>query len=144
MDDVVVHSREQDVKRHLENVGIYATPQRRAIAEVLFRRHQHLTADEIYEKVARSAKGVSRATIYNTLNLFTEKGLLREIFVDASRTFYDTNTRPHYHLYNVDTGLLVDIEDPAVNRYFSRELPDGVKLEGIDIVIRVRNSKTGS
>lgn len=132
----------QDVKGHLERVGIYATPQRRMIAEVLFQRHQHLTADEVYEKVGRSARGVSRATVYNTLNLFTEKGLLREIFVDASCTFYDTNTRPHYHLYNVDTGALVDIEDPAVGRHFSGELPDGVRLEGIDIVIRVRNSKT--
>ncbi|HIP52860.1 MAG TPA: transcriptional repressor [Chromatiales bacterium] len=138
--DTVIDPPVKDVKTHLANAGIYPTRQRLEIAKVLFDRHQHLTADDVYEKVRGASKKVSRATVYNTLNLFAEKGLLREIFVDASRTFYDTNVRPHYHLYNVDSGALVDIEDPAISRHLSRELPEGMRLEGIDIVIRVRNS----
>ncbi len=133
-----IDNRLEDIKSHLVAAGIYPTRQRREIAKVLFERHQHLTADEVYDRMGRASGSVSRATVYNTLNLFTEKGLLREIFVDASRTFYDTNTQPHYHLYNVDTGHLIDIEAPSIGHHFARELPEGLRIEGIDIVIRVR------
>ncbi|HHH13463.1 MAG TPA: transcriptional repressor [Thiolapillus brandeum] len=127
------------VRQLLDSAGIYATPQRLAIGEVLFVGPQHLTADEIYDRVRSRNGGVSRATVYNTLNLFTEKGLLREIFVDAACAFYDTNTRPHYHLYNVDTGELQDMEDDHILEHFARSLPAGTRLKGVDVVVRVGN-----
>lgn len=129
-----------DIRQHLASAGVYATPQRQAIAEMLFSRHQHLTADQVYEKMSRSSRRVSRATVYNTLNLFAEKGLLREIFVDAARTFYDSNTSSHYHLYNVDTGSLIDMDDGDVTHYLSRNMPEDLTLEGIDVVVRVRDN----
>ena len=125
------------VRQHLESVGIFVTPQRLAIGSILFTGDQHLTADQVYDRVRARTRNVSRATVYNTLNLFTEKGLLREIFVDASRTFYDTNIRPHFHCFNVDTGELLDIENEDIARHFIDKLPTGVKFKGIDIVVRV-------
>ncbi len=125
------------IREKLEQAGIKITPQRLAVGEVLFDRHQHLTADEVYDRLRYRRSGVSRATVYNTLNLFTEKGLLREIFVDANCAFYDTNLKPHYHLYNVDTGELMDVEDDRLLDRFSRDLPDGTRLEGVDVVVRV-------
>ncbi len=136
-----MNSKIGDIRQHLASVGIYATPQRQAIAEMLFSRHQHLTADQVFERMSRSARRVSRATVYNTLNLFAEKGLLREIFVDASRTFYDSNTSSHYHLYNVDTGGLIDMDDHDITRYLSRNMPADLTLEGVDVVVRVRDNK---
>ncbi len=124
-------------RERLESAGIKVTPQRLAIGEVLFDRHQHLTADQVYDRVRGRAGGVSRATVYNTLNLFTEKGLLREIFVDASCAFYDTNLNPHYHLYNVDTGELADVEDERLLDRFAADLPDGTRLKGVDVVVRI-------
>jgi Fur family iron response transcriptional regulator len=135
-----VNSKVGDIRQHLASVGVYATPQRQAIAEMLFSRHQHLTADEVFERMSRSTRRVSRATVYNTLNLFAEKGLLREIFVDATRTFYDSNTSSHYHLYNVDTGSLIDMDDHDVTHYLSKNMPENLTLEGIDVVVRVRSN----
>ena len=140
MNSASTDNRQQDIRQHLVAAGIYATPQRQAIARLLFSRHQHLTADQVYEQMRSSSSRVSRATVYNTLNLFVEKGLLREIFVDASRTFYDSNVSSHYHFYHLDTGSLIDMNDQDVTRYFSKNLPAGTVLEGIDVVVRVRSS----
>ncbi|WP_419633602.1 Fur family transcriptional regulator, partial [Thiolapillus sp.] len=140
MNSVSTDNRQKNIRQHLAGAGIYATPQRQAIAELLFSRHQHLTADQVYERMRSSSNRVSRATVYNTLNLFVEKGLLREIFVDASRTFYDSNVTSHYHFYNIDTGGLIDMNDQDVTHYFSKSLPMGTVLEGIDVVVRVRSS----
>ena len=90
--------------------GIFVTQQRRVIAQALFARNQHLTAEQLYELVNQGPARVAKATIYNTLGLFAEKGLVREIHVSASKTFYDSNTGRHHHFYNVDTGSLMDID----------------------------------
>lgn len=129
-----------DIRQHLAGAGINVTSQRLAIAEMLFSRHQHLTADEVYEKMRRSSSQVSRATVYNTLNLFVEKGLLREIFVDSTRTFYDSNVSAHYHFYHLDTGTLIDMNDPDVTRCLGGRLPDGTMLDSVDVVVRVRDA----
>ncbi|MEN8177764.1 MAG: transcriptional repressor [Pseudomonadota bacterium] len=132
-----------DVRQQLNVSGITPTPQRLAIAEVLLTSHQHVTADEVFEKVNRSRVGprVSKATVYNSLGLFVKKSLLREIFVDASRTFYDTNTQPHHHFYNLDTGQLIDMEERLVPFILESSLPENTLVEDIEIMIRVRNQK---
>jgi len=142
MDMVSTQKNISDIKSNLSNVGIYPTSQRLAIAEVLFERYQHLTADQLYDKVSKSAKSVSRATVYNSLNLFSEKKLVREVHIGASRTFYDTNTQPHHHFYNIDSGELTDMKDKAVSHYFSKDIPEGMMVEDIDITVRIRNSKS--
>ena len=128
-----------DIKQHLTDAGIYPTPQRITIAKVLFVDFMHLTADELFDKV--KANNVSRATVYNTLKLFSLKKLVREITVDATRTFFDTNTGPHYHFYNVDSGELTDIEDPEIAKHFVQDIPKDMLLEDIDITVRIRNNK---
>jgi Fur family transcriptional regulator, iron response regulator len=135
-----VSQPESDARR-LTQAGISPTPQRLAIARVLFTGQQHVTAEDVYLRVnlEREAKGVSKATVYNTLGLFVKKGLLREVFVEASSVFYDTNTRPHHHFYNLDSGRLTDIDERLVPLVLESELPENTRLEGVDVMIKVRN-----
>ena len=122
----------------LSAAGIQPTRQRLRIARILLTGHQHLSADQVLERVNRAGKPVSKATVYNTLGLFARKGLLREVIIDPSRVFYDTNTAPHNHVYNVVTGELSDIDTGGVNPDALPALPKGTRLESIDVVIRVR------
>jgi Fur family iron response transcriptional regulator len=82
---------------------------------------------------------VSKATVYNTLNLFSERGLVKECLVDPIRKFYDSTTHPHHHFYNVDTGELSDIPDTMVNFQKLPQLPDGTRRESVEVLIKVRN-----
>ncbi len=122
----------------LRKHGIAPTHQRLEIANVLFSRCEHLAADQILTLVNERHAETSKATVYNTLNLFRDCGLIREVIVDPKRVFYDPNTQPHHHLYNVDTGEITDIpaDDLAVSGL--PELPPGMVTEGVDIVVRVR------
>lgn len=123
----------------MRKAGISVTPQRLAIAEILFARHQHLTVDQLYMQVNQTNDSVSRATVYNTLGLFSRKGLINEISVDATRTFYDSNIAPHFHLHNVDTNTLTDIDHHPAMAQLGEIIPDNTSLEGIDVVVRIRN-----
>jgi Fur family iron response transcriptional regulator len=99
-----------------------------------------MSADRVLAIVNERHPETSRATVYNTLNLFVEKKLIREVIVDPSRVFYDPNTDPHYHIYDVDTGELTDIDAAAVEIRGLPPLPQGMVTEGMDIVIRVRTA----
>lgn len=123
----------------LRDHNIYPTSQRLIVAKALFSKHQHITADHLHELLLRSGSRVSKATVYNNLKLFVEKGLLREIFIDSSRTYYDSNTSRHHHYYNMDTGDLGDLLEDHPYRPNDDDLPDGTSLENVDIVVRVRN-----
>lgn len=122
----------------LRKHGIAPTHQRLEIANVLFSRCEHLAADRILTLVNERHAETSKATVYNTLNLFRDCGLIREVIVDPKRVFYDPNTQPHHHLYNLDTGEITDIpaDDLAVSGL--PELPPGMVTEGVDIVVRIR------
>ena len=122
---------------HLENHGVIPTAQRLEIAEVLFRRPQHMSAEQIMLTVNRGDKPkVSKATVYNTLKLFSAKGLVREVIVDPERVFYDSTTGSHHHIYNVDSGELQDI--PAKDVEFAKlpQLPEGMQADGIEVIMR--------
>ena len=82
---------------------------------------------------------VSKATVYNTLNLFSERGLVKEVMVDPVRKFYDSTTHPHHHFYNVDSGELSDIPDEQVCFQDLPELPKGTERESIEVLIKVRD-----
>lgn len=129
-----------DMLALLSQHGVLPTPQRLEIAGVLLCRPQHLSADQIIDRLRDSGSSVSKATVYNTLNLFGERGIVKEVMVDPVRKFYDSTTHAHHHFYNVDTGELRDIDDEAVD--FSRlpELPDGTTEESVEVLIRVRNA----
>lgn len=129
-------SRQQLVKL-LEDRDIQPTQQRLVIAEVLCSRPQHLSAEHILEKVNRVAGTVSKATVYNTLGLFVNKGLIKQVNVDPSRVFYDSNIEPHYHFYNVQSGVLSDINPADIQISQFPELPPGTSVAAVDVIIRV-------
>ena len=118
--------------------GINPTHQRLEIAHALFSRCEHLSADQIMAIVNERHSETSKATVYNTLNLFLEKKLIREVIVDPNKVFYDPNTSPHYHMYDVESGKLTDIDAAHVRVSGLPSLPAGMVTEGMDIVIRVR------
>jgi Fur family iron response transcriptional regulator len=124
----------------LRGRGITPTHQRIEIAYAIFSRGEHLSADRILALVNDRASETSKATVYNTLNLFLEKKLVREVIVDPSKVFYDPNTEPHYHFYNVDTGELTDIDARDIKVTGLPSLPQGMSAEGVDIIVRVRSS----
>lgn len=129
----------EDVRRMLRGRGITPTRQRVEIALALFARRQHLSADQVLTRVNRSTARTSKATIYNTLNLFLEKKLIRQVLVDPGRVFYDPNTSPHHHVYDVSTGELSDIDASHVRISGLPRLPRHVTREGVDVIIRVRS-----
>ena len=123
------------LRRH----GINPTHQRLEIAHTLFSRGEHLSADQVLAAVNDRHSETSKATVYNTLKLFLEKRLIREVIADPSKTFYDPNTERHHHLYNVDTGELTDIEAAGIAVHGLPELPEGTVAEGVDIIVRIRS-----
>ena len=131
------------LKAYLRRHGVKPTAPRLRIAGILFARPAHLSAEDIYKQVAASDRSVAKATVYNTLGLFVEKGLVREVLVDSSRVFYDSNTCPHHHLYDVSTGCLTDIPANDIEIKAVPELPAGLSLEAVDVVVRVRSDKPG-
>ena len=125
----------------LQDAGVSPTTQRLEIAAILLDRPQHLSAEQIIERLREQGSRVSKATVYNTLNLFGAKGLIREVIVDPSRTFFDSTTHPHHHIYNVDTGILSDVPGEAIHIAGLPELPDGTEQESVEVLIRVRNQQ---
>ena len=124
----------------LRTHGINPTHQRIEIALALFSRHEHLSADQVMAIVNTRHSETSKATVYNTLNLFLEKKLIREVIVDPNKVFYDPNTEPHYHMYDLESGRLTDIDATDVRVTGLPTLPSGMVTEGMDIIIRVRPS----
>ena len=129
----------QSIIDMLEDHDIQPTQQRIEIAQILFAQDQHLSAEQVLNAVNQLGATVSKATIYNTLGLFADKGLVRQVIVDPSRVFYDSNTSEHHHLYNSDTGMLMDIDARQISIQHLPELPEGVVAEGVDVIIRVRS-----
>ena len=123
----------------LRDHDISPTHQRIEIAHAIFSRGEHLSADQILALVNDRAAETSKATVYNTLNLFLEKRLIREVIVDPNKVFYDPNTAPHHHFYNVDTGELTDIDARDIRVTGLPPLPRGMVTEGIDIIVRIRS-----
>ena len=128
------------VVKLLDRYGVQPTQQRIDIAEILFARPQHLSADQVLSEVNKGRPSVSKATVYNTLGLFADKGLVRQVIVDPSRVFYDSNTTEHHHIYNIDTGTLTDVTNEQISVSGLPDMPEGLVTEGIDIIIRVRSN----
>ncbi|MFV1996949.1 MAG: Fur family transcriptional regulator [Acidiferrobacterales bacterium] len=124
----------------LRKRGISPTSQRTEIARLLFAHGDHVSAEEVFGRVNadESFSGrVSKATVYNTLGLFADKGLIRQVIADPTRIFYDPNTEPHHHIYDVDSHTLIDVADNDMKIRGMPVLPEGTRLEGVDIIVRV-------
>lgn len=133
-----MHYTRDNMADLLRSHDINPTHQRIEIAHALFSRQQHLSADQVMAIVNTRHSETSKATVYNTLNLFLEKRLIREVIVDPNKVFYDPNTRPHHHLYEVDSGKLSDIDAEQIRISGLPPLPDDMVTEGIDLIVRVR------
>ena len=125
-------------QQRLADCGIRPTPQRVRIASLLLSAPQHLSAEQILASLRSSGARVSKATVYNTLNLFASHGLIRQLSVDGARAWFDSNVDAHYHFHDVASGALIDVPVPDVE--FSRlpPPPPGTEVDGIDLVIRLR------
>ncbi len=128
-----------DVKAMLRDVGLRPTRQRMALGWLLFAKgDRHLTAEMLYEEASKARVPVSLATVYNTLHQFTEVGLLRQVAVDGSKTYFDTNVSDHHHFYVEDANELVDIPSAAVSVGEMAEAPEGYEIARIDVVVRLK------
>jgi len=128
-----------DVKSMLRDVGLRPTRQRMALGWILFAKgDRHLTAEMLYEEATKAKVPVSLATIYNTLHQFTEVGLLRQVAVDGSKTYFDTNTSAHHHFFVEGDNALVDI--PGADDIISKMPPPpaGYEIARVDVVVRLR------
>lgn len=130
-----------DILRKLKQHGVTPTSQRVEVAATLLSRPQHLSADQIIEKLNERGSRVSKATVYNTLKLFSEQGILRELSVDSSRKFYDSTTSPHHHFFHVESGKFTDIPEAEVSIAGLPPLPTGTEQESVEVLIRVRDKR---
>src|SRR3981081_1643859 len=99
-------------EQRLSQCGIRPTAQRIRIAVLLLSAPQHLSAEQILASMRSTGARVSKATVYNTLNLFAARGLIRQLSVDGSRAWFDSNVDAHYHFHDVATGALIDVPAP--------------------------------
>jgi Fur family iron response transcriptional regulator len=141
----MTHARNQSqtetghVRAMLREAGLRPTRQRVSLAELLFAKgHRHISAERLHEEAMERQVPVSLATVYNTLHQFTEAGMLREVVIDGSKTYFDTNTSDHHHFYIEGDERVVDIPSGRIS---VDSLPDplpGTRIERVDIVVRLR------
>jgi len=125
----------------LKAAGLRPTRQRIELARLLFAGHdRHVTAEVLAEEGARAGVKVSLATVYNTLHQFQAAGLLRQVVVDASRSYFDTNTGDHQHFFLEKEGLLIDIPGEQITVAGVPEAPAGLAVDRVDVVVRVKRA----
>ena len=124
----------------IRSAGLRPTRQRLALAKLLFGgEDRHVTAEVLHMEAQSEKVKVSLATVYNTLHQFTSAGLLREISVDASRSYFDTNTGHHHHFYYEKDGKLRDIPDGIISIGQLPSAPEGTKIKSVDIIVTITN-----
>ena len=129
------------VSTMLRKAGLRPTRQRIALAELLFGSgDRHLTAEELHEEAMREPVAVSLATIYNTLHQFTAAGFLREVIVDGSKPYFDTNTSNHHHFFVEDTGDIIDVPGTVPALDVLPIAPEGMEVTRVDVIVRVRRA----
>jgi Fur family iron response transcriptional regulator len=130
-----------ELRAKLREAGMRPTPQRVALGWLLFGKgDRHLTAEKLLEEAQISRVPISLATIYNSLHQFTGAGLLREIAIDGSKTYFDTNISDHHHFLIEDSHVLIDIPQVSVDLLQLPETPAGKRIAGVDVVVRLSNA----
>ncbi|WP_342354271.1 iron response transcriptional regulator IrrA [Stappia indica] len=131
--------RHREVQEMLRSAGLRPTRQRVALAELLYSRgNRHISAELLHEEAEAADVPVSLATVYNTLHQFTEAGLLREVAVEGTKTYFDTNTDDHHHFFIEGDNKVVDIPGSGVSMARLPEAPEGMEIVRVDVVIRLR------
>ena len=125
----------------LRDAGLRPTRQRLALGKLLFdTAHRHITAEQLHSEAMTDNIRVSLATVYNTLHQFTDAGLLREIVVDAGRSYFDTNTDHHHHFFDETNGTLIDVPKGQLNITDMPTPPVGATIESVDVVVHIRTA----
>jgi Fur family iron response transcriptional regulator len=136
MTDVDLHYRELEAK--LRAHGLRPTIQRMSLGVILFGAdNKHVTAESLHAESKEANIGVCLATVYNALHNFTSKGLLKEICIDPSRSYFDTNTEPHHHFYYERSGRLEDIMCSDLSLGVLPAAPDNLPLLSVEVLIRI-------
>jgi Fur family iron response transcriptional regulator len=122
----------------LRQADLRPTRQRLGLANLMFsKEHRHLTAEQLHAEALDADIKVSLATIYNTLNQFTEAGLLREVIIAPCRSYFDTNVEPHHHFYVEESGQLLDIPKDSVGLGCLPAPPEGMAIRRVEVIIRI-------
>ena len=131
-----------DLTARLRSVGLRPTRQRVALAEILFSHgHRHLSAEDLHAEAVTAKVPVSLATVYNTLNQLPAAGLLRQVSVDGTKTYFDTNVSSHHHFYIEGTHELVDINDQNLMVDRMPDVPEGYEISRVDMIVRLRKKR---
>lgn len=127
------------VRAAMRQAGLRPTRQRLALAALLFGKgNRHLSAENLHEEAVLARVPVSLATVYNTLNQFTEVGLLREVVVDGAKTYFDTNTTNHHHFFIEGDNTVMDIPESNLAVDDLPVPPPGMEIVRVDVVVRLR------
>lgn len=130
-----------DLRAKLAAADLRPTRQRMALGWLLFAKgDRHLTAEMLHEEAKASRVPISLATIYNSLHQFTEAGLLREIAIDGSRTYFDTNVGEHHHFLVEGANVLIDIPEVAVDLLRLPSPPAGKRIAQVEVIVRLRDA----
>ena len=131
-----------DVRTMLRRVGLRPTRQRMSLGWILFAKgDRHVTAEVLYEEASKAKVPVSLATVYNTLHQFTEVGLLRQVAVDGSKSYFDTNASDHHHFFVEDENALVDIPNAEAIVGKVPAAPAGFEVARVDVVVRLKRTR---
>lgn len=142
MNDLALREQEKRLADWLARGGLRPTRQRLALAALLVGdgEHRHVTAEGLYAAAAGTADKVSLATVYNTLRAFCDAGLMNEVVVDGSRSYFDTRLDDHPHFYWEETGTLTDAPASQLKIAALPEAPEGAEISRVDVVIRLKKA----
>ena len=136
--------RLSELTERLKRSGLRPTQQRLALTDLLFTDHdRHVSAEELHQEALRHGVSVSLATVYNTLNRLQSVGLLREVVVDSSKSYFDTKLSTHAHVYNEETGDLMDAPLCLRPEVLAALAPEGTEAVGFEVIVRVRSVSGG-
>jgi len=131
-----------DLEKKIRDANLRPTKQRLALAKLLYADgNRHVTAERLHAEAMEAGVAVSLATIYNNLHQFTTAGLLREVVVDSSRSYFDTNVAPHHHFFHEQSGTLEDIAKSALTVDNIPALPEGTEVSSVDVIVRINDTR---
>ena len=136
--------KRQHMRERLERAGLRPTPQRMRIGLWVFEPPtKHFTPEDLFRVIqadatTTGANPISLATIYNTLNAFADSGMLRMATIASGKRYFDTNTTPHYHLFDCDGVGLIDVPRDLIDIDFKRDLPEGFEIDSVVVTLRIK------
>jgi Fur family iron response transcriptional regulator len=137
--EILTETAGKDVTDMLRNAGLRPTRQRVSLAELLYSKgDRHLSAELLHEEAVAADVPVSLATVYNTLHQFTEAGLLREVAIEGNKTYFDTKVSDHHHFFIEGENEVIDIPGKGVGIGELPEIPEGMEVVHVDVVVRLR------